>query len=444
LLPKVTTGLFPSIAKDSILLTNVFWISISMIAIIPLAFQKSLSSLKYASTVSLITVGYIAILIIYFFIRGVAPIQSIGDGINSTDATPLAKPHEIVNFKWSVNFFRVLPIFVFAYTCQQNILTVFNEMRITSRRSDNRKESTIKSTVSAIGISIGSYLTIGILGYLTFGDTTQSNIISMYPPSNKLVLIGQSLMAMMVCVSFAIQCHPCRKSFGTIINYVRTMKRRSGYEPLLDAEDSMRDNDMRNEDENDRDSKPYLFKTKSQPTIVTPQSIRNTYSQRNNNNYNSTSHSISEASSLLKEPKLNYSKSFNDLYYLGNNGSKEYRYQYDSITIPSPPTNVNTNSIESQSFELSNKLHNGITIGIIVLAYTIACSVRDLGTVLAVVGATGSTTICYILPGLLYYKLQKNERGDQKSTLLMKIALCISVAGVVLMMNSLFFIFANI
>jgi len=315
-------------------------------------------------------------------------------------------------------------------------------MRITSRHSDNRKKSTVTSTATAIGIAMVSYLTIGILGYLTFGDATQSNIISMYPPSNKLVLLGQSLMAMMVCVSFALQCHPCRKSFGTIINYVRTMKRRSGYEPLLDAEDSMRGNDI--DDEEDRDGKPYLFKTKSQPAIITPQSIRNTYSHRSNTNNNYNSLSISEASSLLKESKLSYSKSFNDLYYLGNNGNREYQYQYNPVTISSPPSNINTSSIESQSFELSNKLHNGITTCIIVLAYTIACSVRDLGTVLAVVGATGSTTICYILPGLLYYKLQKNERGDQKSTILMKIALCISVAGVVLMMNSLFFIFANI
>ena len=324
-------------------------------------------------------------------------------------------------------------------------------MKITSRRSDNRRKKTVIAIIVSISIAITAYLTIGVTGYLTYGDTTKSNIISMYPPSNKLVLIGQTLMAMMVCVSFALQCHPCRKSFGNVINYLRTMKKRSGYEPLLDAEDHMRGENLRNddEDENEKEDKPFLIKIRSQPTLTHPQYINNNSINNNNINNNSTSLlSTSEGSSsnsfVKEEPKLSYSKSLNDLYYMINGENNEYNYHYNSIIVPPPPNNVNTNAIESQSFELSNTLHNGITSCIIVFAYTIACSVKDLGTVLSVVGATGSTTICYILPGLLYYKLKKNERGDQKSTILMKISLCISITGVILMLNSLFFIFVKI
>lgn len=80
LLPKVTIGLFPNVSNDSIILKNIFWITMSMLIIIPLSFQKSLSSLKYASTISLISVNYIAILVVFFFIKSINPVQTIGDG----------------------------------------------------------------------------------------------------------------------------------------------------------------------------------------------------------------------------------------------------------------------------------------------------------------------------------------------------------------------------
>lgn len=42
---------------------------------------------------------------------------------------------------------------------------------------------------------------------------------------------------------------------------------------------------------------------------------------------------------------------------------------------------------------------------ILVLSYTVALSVTSLERVLAYVGATGSTSISFILPGLFYYKI---------------------------------------
>jgi len=464
LLPKVTLGLFPNLAKDSIFLTGIFWISLCMLIVVPLAFQKSLSSLKYASTLSLIAVNYIVLLVVYFCIKQSKPIQKIDDGLNNnnniTSSSYLSLNNDgstsqkISYFKWSMDFFRVLPIFVFSYTCHQNIFTVFNEMKITSRHSDNRHTKSLIATCISIAITMFVYITIGVTGYLTFGDSTKSNIISMYPSSDKLVLLGQSLMALMVCTCYAVQCHPARKSFGNVINYIRTIKRRSGYEPLIDAEDIIGnsendENDLQNNNDDFKEKQPLLFKIKSQPSLITEPLLIKSKKPQSSYNHTSSSLSVSEASTSnsILQPiskdhtnKVGLSKSYNDLYNMKNDNND---YCYHSVNIL-PQTNVNTNSIQTQSFELSNTLHNGITTVLLLLSYTIACSVKDLGTVLSVVGATGSTTICYILPGLLYYKLKKNERGNQKSTLLMKISLILSVAGVILMCNSLFFIFFKI
>ncbi|KAJ3203655.1 hypothetical protein HDU67_010015 [Dinochytrium kinnereticum] len=59
--------------------------------------------------------------------------------------------------------------------------------------------------------------------------------------------------------------------------------------------------------------------------------------------------------------------------------------------------------------------HYAITSGLLVASFLLAVSVEDLGTVLGLVGATGSTTICYILPGILYYKLRSDvDAGEEE------------------------------
>jgi amino acid permease len=46
-----------------------------------------------------------------------------------------------------------------------------------------------------------------------------------------------------------------------------------------------------------------------------------------------------------------------------------------------------------------------ITTVIIILSYIVAMTINSLDKVLAYVGATGSTSISFILPGLFYYKI---------------------------------------
>lgn len=50
-----------------------------------------------------------------------------------------------------------------------------------------------------------------------------------------------------------------------------------------------------------------------------------------------------------------------------------------------------------------------ITTVIVVLSYLVAMCVSSLDTVLAYVGATGSTSISFILPGLFYYKISSPD-----------------------------------
>ncbi|EFR00987.1 vacuolar amino acid transporter 6 [Nannizzia gypsea CBS 118893] len=59
--------------------------------------------------------------------------------------------------------------------------------------------------------------------------------------------------------------------------------------------------------------------------------------------------------------------------------------------------------------EMSDMRFAIITTVIIVLSYIVAMTVSSLEAVLAYVGATGSTSISFILPGLFYYKISSPE-----------------------------------
>ena len=59
----------------------------------------------------------------------------------------------------------------------------------------------------------------------------------------------------------------------------------------------------------------------------------------------------------------------------------------------------------SEAKELNWIKYNGITWTIVLVTFTLSMVTDDLGVVLDIVGATGTTIIAFILPGLFYYNL---------------------------------------
>lgn len=90
--------------------------------------------------------------------------------------------------------------------------------------------------------------------------------------------------------------------------------------------------------------------------------------------------------------------------------------------------------------QISPSRFSTITVGIMIPSYLIAVIVDDLSQVLSVVGAIGSTTICYILPGLFYYKLCENQATPgSPRPVLQKLAIVMVFIGFFVMITSLSF-----
>ncbi|KAJ3181045.1 hypothetical protein HDU85_003750 [Gaertneriomyces sp. JEL0708] len=313
LLPKVALGFASELSPTSIFLSPKFWISASLLLMAPFCFLPKLDSLRYTSAFALLSVVYLVFIVLYFFafgrdVEGMPPRPGLSD---------------LRWFNMDANFFGVLPIFVFAFTCHQNIFAVHNELIANT-------PARLKAVIfTSIGSAFSIYQVVAILGYLTFGSLVSSNIIAQYPPS-PLITGGQLAIALLVGLSFPLQCHPCRASLDKIITHFELKReegRRSSIErrtdgSILDREEST-------------------------------ESIEN--------------ESVSTGTLLEK-------------------------------------------------YEISRTRWFGMTIGIMFTSWMLAILVDNLATVLAYVGATGSTTICHILPGLFYYKLSQQEEQSEEQT----------------------------
>lgn len=77
---------------------------------------------------------------------------------------------------------------------------------------------------------------------------------------------------------------------------------------------------------------------------------------------------------------------------------------------------------------------------LVCLTFVVGLTVSDLAIVLALVGATGSTTMCYILPGLFYLKMEAGTRWTPTKVF----AAILSSVGAIIMPTAIVFIFLDV
>ncbi|KAJ2710104.1 hypothetical protein H4R19_003914 [Coemansia spiralis] len=215
--------LMPDIARALgleawLLLSRGFWITFAIVVLAPLAFQRRLDALAYTSFTALLAVAYLFVVVAMFYF---SPLRE-----------PLPKG-DIVLVRWSKEFFTHLPVFVFAFTCHQNIFSVYNELRSNSSKNLN-------GTIAAsIGSACGVYQWIAILGYLTFGSKVAPNLLVMY--DNSLVITFCRLsVAVLVLFSYPLQCHPARNCLDKVISgTVRAWRKEPTFEPLVDEDSAV-------------------------------------------------------------------------------------------------------------------------------------------------------------------------------------------------------------
>lgn len=295
LMPDVMQNLFDA-PEGSVLLSRQLWVGIFGACIIPLAFLKQLNSLRFTSLLALGTVCYLLGLVVAFFFL--------------EEADPIGVEPAF----FDTGIFSVLTIFVFGFTCHQNIFSIYNELIDPTPRRINGV------IFVSVGICLGVYFIVALLGYFTYGNVVEDNIINNYPVDDISVTIGRIFISILVAFSYPLQTHPSRICLDNLYRVVvgEWMKKEVG--PQTTAR--------------------YLVET------------------------------------------------------------------------------------------------GFLVVGTFVIGLTVS----DLAVMLALVGATGSTTMCYILPGLFYLKMEKNSPWS----LTKLFAAILSITGVFIMPTAIVFIFLDV
>lgn len=198
-----------------------FWVFIGFLIVAPLSCLHNLDSLKFTSFFAIGFVVFLTILIsLYAF--DMPDMDACDDIANDEECKG-----ETSNFVMDMDTMRVFSIFVFGFTCQQNIFAVKNELI-------NPTPSRINGViVSAIGTAMTLYFIVSCFGYATYGANVESDILTNYPETY-LTSFARLFVSLLVAFSYPLQCHPARRCIITLIGSVKAQ-----YFPLEDDQKAL-------------------------------------------------------------------------------------------------------------------------------------------------------------------------------------------------------------
>lgn len=137
--------------------------------------------------------------------------------------------------------------------------------------------------------------------------------------------------------------------------------------------------------------------------------------------------------------------SVNNIYYWTKINVFASRQQETSANestalLAEQPEEIQESQLKPTVVPFPSSVFYTITIGLLLVGYTLAASITSFALVLAVVGATGSTAISFILPGLFGYKLIGSETDDPSNLerLLKLLALLLVIWGLFVMVLCLY------
>ncbi|KAH6579259.1 hypothetical protein BASA61_010371 [Batrachochytrium salamandrivorans] len=210
-MPRAAAAMFPEYWVGSwvfaLLQTPQFWMFAFLAVIAPLCYSKSVDDFWWFSSTALGAALYIAFVVIclsYF-----AP-----HGHKDND-----KHDNVPWFSVKIEAFETISIYIFAFTCHQNIFSVYNEVGA-AYRGESVAPATIRHIRRVVDLSIISvavlYLAVGICGFLAFGNASLVLVLDNFPDTFPIVF-GRLMYALLAALSVPIQVHPCRACIDSVL-----------------------------------------------------------------------------------------------------------------------------------------------------------------------------------------------------------------------------------
>ena len=198
----------PDVAKETSFLPSqrFVWVFVGWCIVAPLAFMRTLRSLRFTATASLGFVIFIVFLVVAYAVPSLDP---CGDGAGALGDDENCGGHTLA----SVNkgMFAKLTVFVFAFTCHQNAFsTLHNELRDPTPARANGV------IACSVGLALACYLTISIAGYTIFGSEVPSDVLAGFD-SEAQFSVARAFISTLVCFCYPLQAHPARASIISLL-----------------------------------------------------------------------------------------------------------------------------------------------------------------------------------------------------------------------------------
>ncbi|XP_051509078.1 sodium-coupled neutral amino acid transporter 5 [Myxocyprinus asiaticus] len=188
-------------------------IIVSVCVILPLAFMKRLGYLGYTSGFSLSCMVFFLISVIYKkFVTECSQEHSYNDTMlnqimfdqtisNSTSEICEAK---LVTINPQTAF--TIPIMAFAFVCHPEVLPIYTELK---KPTKQRMQNVANISILAMFVM---YLLTAIFGYLTFYESTDSELLEMYSKTDTLMLCVRLAVLVAVTLTVPVVLFPIRRA----------------------------------------------------------------------------------------------------------------------------------------------------------------------------------------------------------------------------------------
>jgi amino acid permease len=161
--------------------------------LLPVSMLPKIDFLKYTSTVALICIVYMVITVSVITFR-----QLINNLVLS----------DVLWGNFGIDSFAAMPVIVFSFSFHTALFPIKNEMK------EPEKITTIVTTACLISGTM--YITVGMLGYLTFLDCTDSNVLVNFDTSLPIT-ISKFALVVVLCFSYPLMSFACRVSVWNLL-----------------------------------------------------------------------------------------------------------------------------------------------------------------------------------------------------------------------------------
>jgi amino acid permease len=159
----------------SVLQSRSVCIALAFVLIAPISFMPSLDALKFTSWLSGAMLLYMVLLIFLYALH--IPDNTLFDPcyqFNSSATQQQCSGSQSL-VVWDMETVKILSVFIFNFSCQQNVFTIVNELKDPTPLRVNSVFAATMGTATVL------YVIVTYSAYSTFGSAMLTDVVKMYP-----------------------------------------------------------------------------------------------------------------------------------------------------------------------------------------------------------------------------------------------------------------------